>query len=76
MCHPTLPLLVSAHEDKYIKFFDVTSGKLFLVVYLKNILHYLYFTGKMIHYMTGHMDSVTGLAIDPHGLYLLSGGKY
>ena len=25
--------------------------------------------------MTGHMDSVTGLAIDPHGLYLLSGSK-
>ncbi len=31
--------------------------------------------GKLIHYMTGHMDSVTGLAIDEHGQYLLSGGE-
>jgi striatin 1/3/4 len=23
--------------------------------------------------MTAHLDAVTGLAIDPHGLYLLSG---
>ncbi|KAF8923200.1 hypothetical protein BGZ58_003241, partial [Dissophora ornata] len=26
VCHPTLPLLVSAHEDRYIRFFDVNSG--------------------------------------------------
>lgn len=32
-------------------------------------------TGKLIHYMTGHMDSVTGLAIDQLGQYLLSGGE-
>ena len=25
--------------------------------------------------MTAHLDAVTSLAIDPHGLYLLSGGK-
>ena len=25
--------------------------------------------------MTAHMDAVTGLAIDPHGLYLLSGSE-
>ena len=25
--HPTLPLIVSAHEDKYIRFYDVNSGK-------------------------------------------------
>ena len=30
--------------------------------------------GKVIHSMTGHLDAVSGLAIDPHGLYLLSGG--
>ena len=32
-------------------------------------------TGKVIHSMTAHLDAVTGLAIDPHGLYLLSGGR-
>lgn len=30
--------------------------------------------GKVIHSMTAHLDSVTSLAVDPHGLYLLSGG--
>eukprot|EP00732_Lithocolla_globosa_P002112 Lithocolla_globosa_v1_NODE_1284_length_2700_cov_39.953119.p1 type:complete len:607 gc:universal NODE_1284_length_2700_cov_39.953119:1848-28(-) len=25
--HPTLPLLITAHEDKYLRFFDAQSGK-------------------------------------------------
>ena len=28
VCHPTIPLVVSAHEDKYIKFYDANSGEL------------------------------------------------
>ena len=28
-----------------------------------------------MHSMTAHMDAVTGLAVDPHGLYLLSGSE-
>jgi hypothetical protein len=24
--HPTLPLAVTAHEDKYLRFFDTASG--------------------------------------------------
>ncbi|XP_071159599.1 striatin-3-like isoform X8 [Mytilus edulis] len=30
-------------------------------------------TGKLIHSMVAHLDAVTSLAIDPNGLYLLSG---
>ncbi|KAI7823772.1 WD40-repeat-containing domain protein [Gamsiella multidivaricata] len=26
VCHPTLPLVVSGHEDRYIRFFDANSG--------------------------------------------------
>jgi striatin 1/3/4 len=26
ICHPTMPLIISAHEDKYIRFFDINSG--------------------------------------------------
>ena len=33
-------------------------------------------SGKMIHSMVAHLDAVTSLAIDPNGLYLLSGSKY
>ena len=57
VCHPTLPVIITAHEDKYIRFFDSKSG-------------------QVIHSMTAHMDAVTGLAIDPHGLYILSGSKF
>lgn len=54
--HPTLPLTVTAHEDRHIRFFDNT-------------------TGKMVHSMVAHLDAVTSLAVDPNGLYLLSGSK-
>uniref|UniRef100_A0A1X7V5I9 Uncharacterized protein n=1 Tax=Amphimedon queenslandica TaxID=400682 RepID=A0A1X7V5I9_AMPQE len=54
LSHPTLPIVITAHEDKYICFFDSKSG-------------------QVTHSMTAHMDAVTGLAIDPHGLYILSG---
>jgi len=53
--HPTLPLAITAHEDKKISFVDITSG-------------------KVVHTMVGHLDSVSALAIDPSVLYLLSAG--
>ncbi|RXG61362.1 Striatin-3 [Armadillidium vulgare] len=52
--HPTLPLTVTAHEDRHIRFWDNTSGRL-------------------VQSMVAHLDSVTSLAVDPNGLYLLSG---
>ncbi|XP_014251285.1 striatin-3 isoform X2 [Cimex lectularius] len=54
VCHPLLPVTVTAHEDRHIRFFDNN-------------------TGKMIHSMVAHLDAVTSLAVDPNGLYLLSG---
>ncbi|KAK1793421.1 hypothetical protein P4O66_011801 [Electrophorus voltai] len=52
--HPTLPITITAHEDRHIKFFDNTSG-------------------KVIHAMVAHLDAVTSLAVDPNGIYLMSG---
>uniref|UniRef100_A0A3B4AJJ7 Striatin-3 n=1 Tax=Periophthalmus magnuspinnatus TaxID=409849 RepID=A0A3B4AJJ7_9GOBI len=52
--HPTLPVTITAHEDRNIKFFDNKSG-------------------KMIHSMVAHLDAVTSLAVDPNGIYLMSG---
>lgn len=54
VCHPTLPLSVTAHEDRHIRFWDNN-------------------TGKIVHSMVAHLEAVTSLAIDPTGLYLLSG---
>ncbi|KAH8412919.1 hypothetical protein KR009_006809 [Drosophila setifemur] len=52
--HPTLPITITAHEDRHIRFWDNTSGTL-------------------IHSMVAHLEPVTSLAVDAHGLYLLSG---
>ena len=34
------------------------------------------FSGKVVHSMVAHLDAVTSLAVDPNGLYLLSGSEY
>ncbi|XP_028325300.1 striatin isoform X2 [Gouania willdenowi] len=54
LSHPTLPITITAQEDRHIKFYDNNSGKL-------------------IHSMVAHLDAVTSLAVDPNGLYLMSG---
>ncbi|XP_041726441.1 striatin isoform X2 [Coregonus clupeaformis] len=54
LSHPTLPITITAEEDRHIKFFDNN-------------------TGKLIHSMVAHLEAVTSLAVDPNGLYLMSG---
>ncbi|KAM3865460.1 striatin [Diretmus argenteus] len=54
LSHPTLPITITAQEDRHIQFFDNN-------------------TGKVIHSMVAHLDAVTSLAVDPNGLYLMSG---
>ncbi|XP_045068445.1 striatin-like isoform X2 [Coregonus clupeaformis] len=54
LSHPTLPITITAQEDRHIQFFDNN-------------------TGKCIHSMVAHLDAVTCLAVDPNGLYLMSG---
>lgn len=54
VCHPTLPITITAHEDRHVRFWDNN-------------------TGKIVHSMVAHLDAVTSLAVDPNGLYLLSG---
>ena len=90
VCHPTLPIIVTGHEDKYIRFYDANTGTPVHAVLCslcachlvyedgwlrKELILCCYSPGKAIHSMTAHMDAVTGLAVDPHGLYLLSGSK-
>ncbi|KAF8565767.1 hypothetical protein P879_02420 [Paragonimus westermani] len=53
VAHPTQSLVISAHEDRHIRFFDIHNG-------------------SCVHSMVAHLDSVTGLSVDPHGVYLLS----
>lgn len=36
---------------------------------------FIFLLGKMIHSMVAHLDAVTSLAVDPNGIYLMSGSK-
>jgi len=54
LSHPALPLTITGHEDRHIRFYDNN-------------------TGALVHSMVAHLDSVTSLAVDQHGLYLISG---
>lgn len=60
---------------------QVTQKPTFLTCYL--FMHaclyshtLIFFSGKLIHSMVAHLDAVTSLAVDPNGLYLMSGSKY
>lgn len=70
VAHPTLPLLFTGHEDKFIKVTDLRStssanvnGETKSPTKLDKILA-----------MHGHKDMLSALDIDPAGLKLISGG--
>ncbi|MGH0172350.1 UNVERIFIED_CONTAM: hypothetical protein FKN15_063179 [Acipenser sinensis] len=88
--HPTLPVTITAHEDRHIKFFDnktdsplgshinsvVSHPTLPVTITAHEDRHIKFFdnkTGKLIHAMVAHLDAVTSLAVDPNGIYLMSG---
>ncbi|VDN56023.1 unnamed protein product [Dracunculus medinensis] len=54
LSHPTMPVTLTAGDDRKIRYFDNN-------------------TGKLIHGTVAHMQPISSLAIDPNGLYLLSG---
>jgi striatin 1/3/4 len=65
-------LLVTAHEDKFIRLFDLATGLscvLLVFLYFSLIL----FSGQCTHSMLAHLDGVTSLSIDAPGFVLLSG---
>lgn len=105
--HPTLPVTITAHEDRHIKFYDNKSGQsvstcqspavslhpsvslcplvcpflsaclhLFLSLCLTRLTCVACLSaGKVIHAMVAHLDAVTSLAVDPNGIYLMSGSE-
>ena len=80
VCHPTLPLIITAHEDRFIRLFDVNTGMLpFLHVGVTVPqgtwdLTFSYTSGECTHSQIGHLEGVTTLDIAPGGLTMASGG--
>uniref|UniRef100_A0A158PC52 WD_REPEATS_REGION domain-containing protein n=1 Tax=Angiostrongylus cantonensis TaxID=6313 RepID=A0A158PC52_ANGCA len=54
LSHPTMPLTITAGDDRKIRYFDNN-------------------TGRLTHSAVAHVEGISSLAIDPNGLYLLSG---
>ena len=71
--HPSQPIIITAHDDRKIRYFDSNSGKKNILNHFQEII--IIFLGRMIHSMVAHLDTVTSLAIDPQQTCLLSGSK-
>ena len=75
--HPSQSILISAHDDRHIRYFDRNTGRK-----SRNACHWtrtdgnewraLSFAGQMIHSMVAHLDTVTSLAMDFQHTCLLS----
>ncbi|CAH8681000.1 unnamed protein product [Schistosoma rodhaini] len=61
--HQTLSLVIGAHEDRCIRFYDINrmSDRSSVT------------NSACVDAMVTHLNAVTSLAVDPHGLYLLTG---
>lgn len=72
--HPTLPMLITANDDNYIRLFDLKSGESSLGkrIYLCENTDAFSCTGQCTYSLVGHTDSVTSLDIDPSGLTIAS----
>jgi striatin 1/3/4 len=70
--HPSQPIIITAHDDRNIRYFDSNSGTKKKKKFFSEKIFFS-FLGRMIHSMVAHLDSVTSLAIDPQQTCLLSG---
>lgn len=71
--HPTMPLLITAHEDKYISVYDINTGGLPFASDRRHLGAQI-FSGQRTYTMPAHLDGVTSLSIDAAGFSLVSGG--
>lgn len=68
-----MPMLVTAHEDKQIRIFDIVTGKQQLPSSSYLLTHVSPLPGQCTHSMLAHLDAVTSLSIDAAGFSLVSG---
>ena len=70
-----MPILVTGHEDKYIRIFDLVTGQPISLQLSSPRLanRVLRFIGQCTHSMLAHLDAVTSLSIDAAGFSLVSG---
>lgn len=64
-------VIISGHEDRFIRFFDANSGKLLDSVRSN---HLLIITGQCTYNMLAHPASISSLSLSPDGRELISAG--
>ena len=64
-------VILSGHEDRYIRFFDANSGKLLSLSHHNTILTYL---GQCTYNMLAHPAAISSLSLSPSGAELVSAG--
>ena len=67
-----MPLLITAHEDKYISIYDINTGWSHSQRCMHLVINIL--PGQCTYSMPAHLDGVTSLSIDAAGFSLVSGG--
>lgn len=74
--HSSKPLLATAHEDKFIRLFDLETGTLFARRLLDLSLTFvsLSTTGDCLHSILAHLDGVTSISFLSSGDALASVG--
>jgi len=68
-------VVISGHEDRFVKFFDANSGMSRLQL-LRNMQHLLtgVFTGQCTYSMLAHPSSIASLSLSPDGRELVTAG--
>jgi striatin 1/3/4 len=66
-------MILSGHEDRYIRFFDANSGKLFPVSFCCQITNALT-SGQCTYNMLAHPSAISSLSLSPSGAELVSAG--
>ena len=68
-----MPMLVTGHEDRHIRVWDIATGMWCLAKNFLNCSINLVL-GQCTHSMVAHLDAVTSLSIDAAGFSMVSGG--
>lgn len=68
-------IVVSGHEDQYIRFFDANSGMLHFLFH-DSVLHRLiFYAGQCTYSMLAHPAAITSLAVSKDGREAVSAGR-
>jgi striatin 1/3/4 len=67
-------VVITGHEDRFVRFFDANSGKLQLISYMVTGLLLTYSTGQCTYTMLAHPSAISALCLSKDGREAVSAG--